>query len=177
MVHSRVDPLAAGDMADVKFDAFHFARGAGRRSGRIPVARFERLCAAGVRPEGELTVELRGGETDGKPWLQIVVAGELKMVCQRCLEVLAVSLAIDNRLMVRATASDQHDDAEWTVEDIDDELIGSGPLDIGDVVEDEILLEIPMVALHDACDEASGAAVGQQKSSPFAALQALRRVN
>ena len=133
--------------------------------------------ASGVQPVGELAVELEGGTADGEPWLQVVVNGELEMLCQRCLEALRVPVAVDSRLTVREAVVEPDGELEWTVEDIGDDVVVDGPLDVAVLVEDEVLLQLPMVVLHRACEQAGSESVGQVESSPFAALAAWRRFN
>lgn len=133
--------------------------------------------ASGVRPVGELAVELEGGTAEGQPWLRVVVSGEMEMLCQRCLEALRVPVAVDSRLTVREAVVEPDGELEWTVEDIGDDVVVDGPLDVAVLVEDEVLLQLPMVALHRACEQAGSDSVGQMGSSPFAALAAWRRFN
>ncbi len=96
----------------------------------------------------------------------------LELECQRCLKALELPMTLDFSLMI--DASD-----ELVSESIVDTLYSDdGFIDIVEVVEDEIILAIPLVAMHEdtACNEnwqvsKSEAAI---KDNPFAVLQQLK---
>lgn len=98
----------------------------------------------------------------------------LELECQRCLKSLELPLKLDFKLMIDAS--------EEIVGNSDMETIYSndGYIDIIELVEDELLLAIPLVATHDdtACNEdwpanPSGSEV-TARENPFAVLQELK---
>jgi uncharacterized protein len=107
-----------------------------------------------------------------------MVAGRLKtsleLLCQRCLKPLEYSMVVDFRLMI--DASD-----EMVEHSSDDTLYSDGGyIDISEVVEDELILALPLVAMHDdiACIEnwlvAELLAETPIRENPFAVLQQLK---
>jgi uncharacterized protein len=110
-------------------------------TGSVPLARLPRLAAALTEPTGELQVELQATrDGDGQDWLHGEIRGRLPLTCQRGLHAfdwncdVALSLAL-----VGSEAEEQQllkDSESYRVED--DEL----PL--RDLVEDEVLLALPM---------------------------------
>lgn len=137
----------------------------------------------------------RGGAK--QTWLNLGVKTRLVMQCQRCLE--PVDIAVDIAPWFRIVADEATAatlDAE--MEDVD-VLAAEGPLDLLTLIEDEILLSLPAVPMHEACPRAvpmsyvavppgSAAALpgvfdladgkpasgDEQPEHPFAALSALK---
>ncbi len=55
-------------------------------------------------------------------------------------------------------------------------MVADGPLDIRDLVEDAVLLSLPMVPVKPGLEAAQpGPKPAEQKESPFAALASLRK--
>jgi uncharacterized protein len=106
------------------------------------------------------------------------VAGRLKtsleLLCQRCLKPLEYPMVVDFSLMI--DASD-----EMVEHSSDDTLYSDGGyIDISEVVEDELILALPLVAMHEdtACNENWQVAELQAETpireNPFAVLQQLK---
>jgi uncharacterized protein len=92
----------------------------------------------------------RGGAKQN--WLNLEVKTCLVMQCQRCLE--PVDIAVDIAPWFRIVADEATAatlDAE--LEDVD-VLAADGPLDLLTLIEDEILLSLPAVPMHEACPRA-----------------------
>jgi uncharacterized protein len=98
------------------------------------------------------------------------------LICQRTLERFALPVTIDQRL---GLISDEAQEASLP-EDMEAVLIeGHGEVSPAQLIEDELLLAVPLVPVNpDASDldpKWSGdEAVEEEKSSPFAALKALK---
>ena len=89
-------------------DSLEFAREDGVLAGSVPVAGLVRLVDVLTDDAGSLDCELRGGrDCEGKPFLQLHVAGSINLCCQRCLSALPFALDIDSRLLLVAPG------AEW----------------------------------------------------------------
>ena len=103
------------------------------------------------------------------PW----VKGTLQLICQRCLTAAPWQLHAETVLTQFAT-EEQIDDAEAHDEDLEGILIDP-ELDIEALVEDEILLALPVALTHDVCggDDAL-AKLASDKPNPFAALAQLK---
>lgn len=118
-----------------------------------------------------------GGEAE--LWLVLQANTRVWLTCQRCLQPLAESLDVDRRIrFVRGEAAAEALDAEIE----DDVLALSKALDLRELVEDELLLALPIVPRHDVCpqrlpllaDSAPAPADVPERPHPFAALQRLK---
>ncbi len=101
----------------------------------------------------------------GYPSLRVRVDGQVMMACQRCLAPVEVIVAVNAELEMRETLAE----IEGATDDVDRILAGKS-MDVAALVEDEALLELPMVARHETCEPASVDSSGTKRPSPFAAL-------
>ncbi|MGH8795765.1 MAG: YceD family protein [Caldimonas sp.] len=169
-----------------RLDVEAFAAEGGELEGRWPLAGFDRLCAsaaAGHPPtaadevawqaRGERAA-LRGGLHE--TWLHLVAEAKIPLQCQRCLAPVDVALAIGRKFLFVPG-----EDAAAQLDAIrdDDVLAMTRALDLHELVEDELLLALPLVPLHDAClaplSIAAGEGAAPERPNPFAALAALKR--
>jgi uncharacterized protein len=150
-------------------DGLQFARGRDAVSGSIGLDDLPRLAAMGC-DAATLAYVVRGGEgRGGRPSLTIEISGSARLVCQRCLGPLEFELVAQTELEL-AEAQAEIDAADDDV----DRVLATKAMDIAALVEDEAILALPMVPLHERCE--TGVAEGAPtKASPFAALAGLRR--
>lgn len=153
-------------------DSQEFAREGKALAGSVTVAELGRLADVLADVAGSLACELRGGrDGEGKLYLDLRVSGSLNLCCQRCLKPLPFALGIDSRLMLVMPGE------PWPDEDLsDDELdaIEAGSeFDVLALVEDEILLALPIVPRHEVC-RSPLAVDNEHRPSPFAALAKLK---
>jgi uncharacterized protein len=98
----------------------------------------------------------------------------LELECQRCLKPLEFPMELDFRLLIDASDELLSQSSEDTLYSND------GYIDIAEVVEDELILAIPLVAMHEdtACNEnwrdSELPAETPMKENPFAVLQQLK---
>lgn len=134
-----------------------------------------RLSDALAAPEGQVAWRIEGAMVDGtegrEPRLRLKVVGELQLCCQRCLGPLAWPVRIATQM--QPVRSGQQIPEEELENDEIDAIELDGELDVGALVEDEILLALPIAPRHQVCD-APQPAGGASKESPFAALASLR---
>ena len=151
-----------------------------------PVPGYVRLVAelAAPAPDAVVHWEANGEEragADGKPtsWLHLEAETTVPLVCQRCLAPVDTPVSFDRwfRFVAdEATAEAQDDEAE------EDLLVLSRDFDLHTLIEDELLMELPVMPIHDVCptevrlsssdddfQEAEAA-----RPNPFAVLGALR---
>ena len=124
------------------------------------VGDFERLAQEFVDPEAVLQYRV-SGEQDarGRPRLHCKVMGNLEMLCQRCLKPIDVAIASD-RLLYIAASEAEADRLETALADEDIEVMVTGQaLDLAGVVEDEVLLSLPIVPMHAVCGMGTAADV------------------
>ena len=146
-----------------------------------PLAGFARLCEGAVSNEGEVKVQVRlYRDVQGFIVLEGRLATRITLTCQRCLE--PVVMDIDTGLHLWLLSDEEQadrlpDDADYLVLDED------GQLALGDALEDELILALPLAPLHDDCKvypvaEAEPAApeAASARENPFQALAALKEV-
>lgn len=129
-------------------DPLHFARDSGRIEGSIAVASMPRLHDRLASTDGEIGYRLvgHGGGAGKRPALHLQIEGGLSLICQRCLEGFTFRLNVDETLLL---ARNENELAAW--EDADplcEGLVAEPQLDVLGLVEDAILLALPMVPKH-----------------------------
>ena len=173
-----VDPL--------RLDVESFAQEGGRLEGDWPLRTLERVADVAHpdappadtdlvhwRAEGE-SRPVRGGAP--QTWLHLHASGRLSLVCQRCLGPVETLIDAERSFLFvegEDTAAQLDADTE------DDVLPLTRALDLRELVEDELLLALPLVPRHELCPEPLPAAhddePGDERPNPFAALAALKR--
>ena len=131
-------------------DPVQLAERGARLNGTLAVDGMARLSQSGVGPLGTVEVDLRfeRSETARLYRAEGQVRAILQVPCQRCLERMALSLDIQPHwLFVRAGA--QHGSTPSHESDV---IAVDRPLSLRELVEDELLLALPMVPMHDLAD-------------------------
>jgi DUF177 domain-containing protein len=127
-------------------DGLQFARAALETAGTVGMERLPRLAQLQCSTEG-LEYRLRGGRAgSGKPCLRLSVRGSVELLCQRCLDPIQVPIAIDAELQLAESVRE--------ISEADDEIdrvLASRRMDVGGLVEDEVILALPMVPRHEEC--------------------------
>ena len=168
-----------------RLDVKAFAKAAGQLTGAWPVATFERLADTLAASDGGAPVDavawsasgsevaVRGGATE--VWLHLQADTALPMVCQRCLMAYPHTLSVRARIQFVA---DEGLAAEMDAEAEHDVLVISKELDLHELVEDELLLDLPLVPRHEVCPQplppVAAAEAEAPREHPFAALAGLR---
>jgi len=159
---------------DPVIDSVRFAREGGVVSGSIELSRLDRLVEHLESGAGFAEFEVRGGMEEGKALLTITVRAGLRLRCQRCLDGLDYPLAARSRLLL------VEDGERWPADESTEERYDAIPaqreLDLVTLVEDEILLALPLAPRHETCEApAPGLKAGEPR--PFAGLAKLLRPN
>jgi uncharacterized protein len=172
MTERRFDPQ--------RLDVAAFARAGGRLRGDWPLAGFARLlqdahAAAGQAVAWSAAGECRSGAAGpDQTWLHLRAQAEVVMPCQRCLQPMAVALAVDRRFRFVA---DEAQAERLDADSEDDVLVLEPALDLQALLEDELILALPLVPRHAQCTLPAGAATVDEAAHPFAGLAALRRAD
>ena len=154
-------------------DCLEFARSGGVLVRSVGLDQLPRLAELLTTTAGLLSVRLEGWrDGQGKSWLQLDIAGEPVLCCQRCLGGVKFALDIRSRLQLMAPGEDWPDDD--LVDDSADAIAAEKALAVLPLVEDEVLLALPIAPRHEQCESPSADA-GEHGSSPFAALAALKK--
>lgn len=154
-------------------DALEFARQGGRIEGEVPIAELHRLVDQLVDARGSVACVVAGEvDRDGHPRLVLAISGELHLRCQRCLQALVWPLQVASRMRLVAAGEAWPD--EDLLDDESDSVEADKALAVLPLIEDEILLAVPIAPRHEACELPAGAAAGGV-ASPFAALAKLKK--
>jgi len=152
-------------------DGLAFARTAAVLKGRLGMDSLPRLAQSGC--SGSVLDFVLTGEVNerGKSGLRLAVDGSVRLQCQRCLGSLDFPVQIEVQLEFAAS------EAEVTAADDDIErVVASSELSVAALVEDEVLLALPMAPKHEQCSAAAGLGA-EAKPSAFQALAALKKLN
>jgi len=169
-------PAPRADKVDVEVLA---AEGAALER-RFSLAEFPRLADVLAAPGGEATARFRFlTVAEGIPGCELEVEAEASLRCERCLEIFDQGLESSTRLAFAAEESDEG----RVPEDFEVVNVGPGRVSLAQLVEDELLLSLPVVALHGegtpcaarGATDATGAeaVVETETHRPFAGLKDL----
>lgn len=142
----------------------------------------------GLKPDESVQWQARGelrpkAGADDEVWLHLSAQVALPLTCQRCLTPVATDLSVDQWYRFVATeeiAMAEDDEAE------EDLLVLAPQFDLLALLEDELLMAVPLVPMHEACPQApkfsasdpaveAAEAVAEAKPNPFAVLQQLKK--
>jgi len=129
----------------------------------------------------KINAEMRpgaGGQMD--VWLHITADVSLVLTCQRCMAPVQTPVAVDQ--WYRFVASEDVAMAEDDASD-EDLLVMTPQFDALEVLEDELLMALPLVPMHEVCPsmptftagEADMVELAAEKPNPFAALAQLKK--
>lgn len=106
------------------------------------MAEFERLADVLLSDAGVVSYRLRGGMAGGRPVIRLEVATVLTLRCQICLEPYRQEMDV---AQVFPVARNEAELALWERDDpLLDALVAEPELDVLTLVEDEILLGLPV---------------------------------
>lgn len=163
----------ADSIAGAVIDCLEFARSGGMLERSVRLDELPRLADLLASTAGFLSVRLEGARDDkGKSWLQVDIAGEPVLYCQRCLGGVEFPLVISSRLQLMAPGEEWPDDD--LADDSADAIEAEKALAVLSLVEEEVLLALPIAPRHEQCEPPSGGAT-EHGPSPFAALAALKK--
>jgi uncharacterized protein len=154
-------------------DGFEFAAAGGSVRGAWPVSVFPRLRDVLHDDSGSVEFALQGGrDFHGRSLLELHAKARLQLICQRCLGAVACTLEPRSTLLLAATQSEI--DAEPITPEMPERVVAHREMAVRDLVEDELLLALPVAPRHEDCS-AQGRAAPQGRQKPFATLRGLLR--
>ena len=153
-------------------DGLAFARNAAVLEGRLDLDTMPRLAQSGC--SGASLDFVLAGEISqrGKPALGLTVDGIVRLECQRCLESLEFPLHL--AVQLELTTSEAEIAATDGEDDIDRVLAGA-EMNVAALLEDEVLLALPMVPKHAHCKAVAGLE-GSARPSAFEGLALLKKL-
>jgi uncharacterized protein len=144
--------------------------------GTLPVDHLPRLRDLVATPEGELHYRVAAGlDAQRRQVVSCIIEGFVFLTCQRSLEAFRHAISVDDHLVLVASEAELPPIEEEG--DAEDHVVADAPLDVRSLVEDAVILALPMVPRKPGMDEDAGSrekpVPGTQ--SPFAALATLKR--
>lgn len=156
-------------------DSLDFAKNGQQIDAEVPFAELPRLLDVLDNPQGVLQYGLQGVlDSLGNSALDVRMSGLCRLRCQRCLKSLDYVIEYESRLLLRDEAvleALQDDDEEF------DSILADAHLDVLALLEEEILLSLPIAPKHElgACRVAGDEKMQQGDRHPFAVLEQLKR--
>ncbi len=161
-----------------RFDAFELSAEGGKLAGELDAGTLPRVAdqlAVGA-DAAPIAWRITGGrDAAGRPSLTVRLDGAVPLVCQRCLQPFVAPVAQATDLLL---ARDEAELARLDVEE-PEVVLANTTLDPRNLVEDELLLSLPLSPRHgeEECAAARRAMADDSKLSPFAGLAALKGRN
>lgn len=178
MSSKEVDPL--------RLDVAAFAKAGGELAGRWPLADLARLSESAVPDPAPSTPREVGWQARGEarsrpgdapePWLHLSAQAGVSLQCQRCLQPVEVPLTVERSFLF---VHGEDAAAQLDADSEDDVLALTRALDLRELLEDELLLALPIVPRHEVCPRPLPVPPGVaedagEEPNPFAALAALK---
>lgn len=158
-------------------------------SGSALLQNMERLAPElqGLQPDlvvnwqanAEFRAALADAGSEPAIWLHLTAAAAVPLTCQRCMTPVEVPVEIDQWYRFVAT-----EDIAMAEDDLSDEdlLVMEPHFDLLALLEDELLMAVPLVPMHAVCPGAASAGhaelpeadAPEEKPNPFAVLQQLK---
>lgn len=135
----------------------------------LSLADLPRLISRSPEVGGSVRGAVRFGRSAGAAVADLTVEGAATLRCQRCLQPMQWPLRSSVRVALLASETE----AQALPEEIEPMLAPEGRIRIVDLVEEEVLLALPIVPLHaEVCTELPHEPPGreQQTQQPFARL-------
>jgi uncharacterized protein len=200
------NPAGLSDPHEI--DLFEFARSGRQAAGVVRVSQLPRMlnevpaeapdrdAAFTWQAEGTTQPELQDDGAEGpQPYLRLAIHGTAWLECQRCLTPYLQPLNVDATYRIVNTEA-QADEFPLDEDEVE-VIVGSRQFNLIDLIEEELLLSLPLVPKHEVCpevheslvsgvagtegegDEAAPDAAGEggepERPNPFAALESLKR--
>jgi uncharacterized protein len=162
MTQNPGKPACPADLRSL--DLFDFAQSRRQAAGGVRVSQLPRLLneipadapdrdtVFSWQAEGSMQPELQDDGTEApQPYLRLAVHGSVWIECQRCLSPYSQHLDVDATYRIVLTEEEAD---EFPLDNDEVEVIvGSRQFDLIDLIEDELLLSLPLVPKHDVCPE------------------------
>ena len=142
--------------------------------GRLSPGELERLEESLASGEGELHYTLSARlDPQRRKVVSCIIEGFVFLTCQVSLEPFRHRISIQDRLVL--VESESRLPAIGEESDEEDYVVAEGPLDIRDLIEDAVLLALPMMPRKPGLEEAGMKETAPPPAgSPFAALASLK---
>lgn len=157
-------------------DPFEFSKHLEFIEGQHLVADLPRLVQECADVSGQLRWSLRGGRDKfTHAQLDLTVAGDVRLKCQRCLQPFTYSIASQSTLVLATDEAGADEIEALSDDDAVDVIVAARQMDVLALVEDDALLALPFAPKHAVCPQpAVGLTDLVNETSPFAQLKKLK---
>jgi uncharacterized protein len=174
------------DFVANRLDIKAFAKAAGSLSGRHLLSKYERLMRETKGQGGDRALEWQahgelrvGGSGFQQIWLHLQASVILPLICQRCLGPADIEVSVDRSFRFVATEEQAEAEDEEAEEDV---LALHRDFNLMELIEDELIMAMPVVPRHEVCPTEVKLAVQDPdfeaesgaKPNPFAVLAKLQ---
>lgn len=162
-----------------KIDPRKLAERGVRIEGEAGTSQFPNLASMLADEKGKLTVDLQFENDELRiRTIKGCAGGKVNMTCQRCLEPVEITVEANFNLAIAPT--EEH--AKTLPKYYDPLIVEGEELQLLSMVEEELILSLPIVPYHDDCsvqmsygDEAAAdVATDSDKTNPFSVLASLK---
>jgi len=167
-----------------RFPLSQFAKEQGALHGALSLAVLDRLAQESSNAEARVQYAVSAAmrpDAAGmdEPWLQLEASTVLRLTCQRCLG--PADLPVEFNRSFRFVATEELAEVE-DEESEEDVLVLSKHFNLQELIEDELLMAMPLVPMHGQCPQAVRLeavdadfdASPAEKPNPFAVLEKLK---
>ncbi|MFZ9250823.1 MAG: YceD family protein [Hylemonella sp.] len=138
-----------------RLDVGAFARADGLLSGELQLSDFSRLLSecAGQAEGRRVSWRAQGSMpsssgAQAQAWIHLQARVSLPLICQRCLSPVDVDLSVDRNFRFVSSERQAELEDDQAEEDV---LVLSTRFDLQALVEDELLMALPLVPRHEVC--------------------------
>lgn len=144
--------------------------------GELSLSGMRRLRDSLASEQGTVRFRIEfGADESSGAWLDLQLEAELPLTCQRTLEVFGYPVRVSQRMGIIGRVEDE----AALPEGYEPLLVEDGSLDLAEVIEDELILALPVVAVKPGAPldwvDAEAPPMEEERENPFAALEALRK--
>jgi uncharacterized protein len=137
------------DYLPTQVDPFRFAENATKLQGILPLNAMERLTPSLFTQDGEVKVSLTFGiDEQGARFLRCHIECRLTLQCQRCMQPFIHEIIEKLNYGI----IDSEDKMSSLSTDYEPLLIRDGMINISDVIEEELIVNLPIVPMHNQQD-------------------------
>ena len=181
MVRNFYNPAPMSTRLPVEVNPYRLVEQGRMFDGVSDIANLNRIADLLADKNGTLSVSLKFYRNESAlPALKGQITGNLSLICQRCLDKMLLPIASPIDLVF--VSSDEK--AQSLQEGYETYLVEESRILLNDLIEDEVLLGIPQLVVHDHCEpyrplieatpETISQTVQEEKENPFAVLQNLK---
>lgn len=127
-----------------------------------------------VNTAAELRYTLTGGKDRWqRPFLDLTLSGCLSLYCQRCMK--PTDFMLDEYVHIVFFNNENELDEAMLHDDELEGMVQQNELDVFGLLEDQILMALPISPKHNHCDSTDLDKANQDKPNPFAVLAGLKK--